>query len=69
MLIQSQQANFIKMSDSIQIVCISIFHAAPEAQIRLLSRIIRRQFPDKKLIIALWSCADIQQLDEIKGQV
>lgn len=67
-LIQSQQASFVELSDSIQIVCISIFHTAPEAQIRLLSHIIRRQYPNKKLIVALWSCADIQQLDEIKAK-
>lgn len=65
-LIQNQHQDFTQLAESIEIICISIFHTAPEAQIRLLSHSLRAQFPTKKLIFTLWSCEDIQRLDLIK---
>ncbi|WP_257225848.1 MULTISPECIES: AI-2E family transporter [unclassified Acinetobacter] len=65
-LIQNQHQSIDDIQADIQIVCISIFHTAPEAQIRLLSHVFKAQFPDKKLIFALWSCDEVKQLDAIK---
>lgn len=67
-LIQGQSEALLALNSTVQIICISIFHTAPEAQVRLLSHRIREYYPDTKLIFALWSCDDVQQLDQIKAQ-
>lgn len=67
-LIQRHTDTLTTLDTALKIICISIFHTAPEAQVRLLTHLIREQHPDKKLIFALWSCDDVQQLDQIKAQ-
>lgn len=53
------------MPESVKIICLSLFHATPLAQIRLICHRIRQRFPHVHVIVATWnSDADILR-DEV----
>ena len=67
-LIQSGQDVLAHVEKDIDILCISLFHQAPAAQIRLLQHTVQQLFPEAYVIFALWGCEDVTMLDELKAQ-
>lgn len=53
-LIQSKSNVLDSLPQSAEIICISMFHPQPLAQIRLLNHRIRAQLPHLKIIFATW---------------
>ena len=64
-LIQSQIDVLSTLPESVEIVCISIFHQHPQAQIRLLNHRIRELLPHLKIIFATWG----NNSDELRDDV
>ena len=66
-LIQSSESGKgIVLPASIKILCVSIFHHAPAAQIRLLKYRLAQQYPELKIIFATWSVMQLELLDELQ---
>ncbi len=66
-LIQSSESGKgIVLPASIKILCVSIFHHAPAAQIRLLKYNLTQQYPDLKIIFATWGVTQLELLDELQ---
>lgn len=66
-LIQSSESGKgIVLPVSIKILCVSIFHHAPAAQIRLLKYRLAQQYPELKIIFATWSVMQLELLDELQ---
>ena len=66
-LIQSSESGKgIVLPASIKILCVSIFHHAPTAQIRLLKYRLAQQYPELKIIFATWSVMQLELLDELQ---
>ena len=66
-LIQSSESGKgIALPASIKILCVSIFHHAPAAQIRLLKYRLAQQYPELKIIFATWSVMQLELLDELQ---
>lgn len=54
-LIQPQGEGLNQIPASVQLICISCFHAQPAAQIRLIQQHFSQQYPQIHLIFATWS--------------
>ena len=66
-LIQSSESGKgIVLPASIKILCVSIFHHAPAAQIRLLKYRLAQQYPELKIIFATWGVMQLKLLDELQ---
>lgn len=66
-LIQSGESEKgIVLPASTKILCVSIFHHAPAAQIRLLKYNLTQQYPELKIIFATWSVMQLELLDELQ---
>ncbi|WP_313565126.1 AI-2E family transporter, partial [Acinetobacter sp.] len=66
-LIQSSESGKgIVLPASLKILCVSIFHHAPAAQIRLLKYRLAQQYPELKIIFATWSVMQLELLDELQ---
>ena len=66
-LIQSSESGKgIALPASIKILCVSIFHHAPAAQIRLLKSRLAQQYPELKIIFATWGVMQLKLLDELQ---
>jgi len=66
-LIQSGESEKgIVLPASTKILCVSIFHHAPAAQIRLLKYNLEQQYPDLKIIFATWGVTQLELLDELQ---
>ena len=66
-LIQSSESGKgIALPASIKILCVSIFHHAPAAQIRLLKYRLAQQYPELKIIFATWGVMQLKLLDELQ---
>ncbi|MGE8538843.1 MAG: AI-2E family transporter, partial [Acinetobacter sp.] len=67
LLIQSGESEQgIVLPASIKILCVSIFHHAPAAQIRLLKYKLAQQYPELKVIFATWGVMQLETLDELQ---
>ncbi len=67
-LIQSQVDMIAEIPNDIKILCISIFHQQPLAQIRLLQHQIRQQRPDVELVFATWANDEDEMRLEAKNR-
>lgn len=67
-IIQSQVDVIADIPESISILCISVFHQQPLAQIRLLHHRLKQQRPDLKIIFATWGNDTDELRDEIKAR-
>lgn len=67
-LIQSQVDMIAEIPNDIKILCISIFHQQPLAQIRLLQHQIRQQRPDIELVFATWANDEDEMRLEAKNR-
>ncbi len=67
-LILSQSSAMEQIPSSVKILCISIFHANPEAQIRLLAQKLRNGDKQWQLVFALWNDFDYDILDGLQKQ-
>lgn len=66
-LIQSSESGKgIVLPASIKILCVSIFHHAPAAQIRLLKYRLAQQYPELKIVFATWGVMQLELLDELQ---
>lgn len=54
-----------EVPNSVKIICLSLFHVQPLAQIRLICHRIRQRFPDVHLIVATWN----SDADALREQV
>lgn len=64
-LIQSNVDVLDSLPTSVKILCISIFHQQPQAQIRLLNHRIRERLPQLKIIFATWANPSDELRDEV----
>ncbi|QIO08087.1 AI-2E family transporter [Acinetobacter lanii] len=64
-IIQSNVNVLEHLTQQIQMVCISVFHRQPMAQVRLLSQKVRDMLPNAKLIFAIWGNDSDELRDEI----
>lgn len=62
-ILQTQTNILDELPEQIEVLCISLFHAHPIAQIRLILNKIRAKRPDLYVIFATWNC-DVEQLEE-----
>ncbi|MGE8561954.1 MAG: AI-2E family transporter [Acinetobacter sp.] len=67
-MIQAKIEVLESLPESIQIICISIFHQHPLAQIRLLNHRIREHWPNTKIIFATWGNTSEELRDEIQNR-
>ncbi|MGS0707408.1 AI-2E family transporter [Acinetobacter sp. ANC 3781] len=67
-LIQSKTDVLESVPQDIQVMCISIFHQQPLAQIRLLNHRIRKQLPNTKIIFATWGNTSDELREEIQNR-
>lgn len=65
-LLQSHTTLHLEQYQDIKIVCISMFHQQPLAQIRLLNYHLRAVLPEAKLILALWGNDSDSLRDEVQ---
>lgn len=65
-IIQTKVNVLEQLTQQIQILCISIFHQQPLAQVRLISQKVRETLPNTKLIFAIWANDSDDLRDEIQ---
>lgn len=68
-MIQAAQTQADSLPASVKVLCISIFHQTPTAQIRLLKQKLSAQYPSLKVIYAVWGGTDVEILDELKQRL
>ncbi|QIO06780.1 AI-2E family transporter [Acinetobacter shaoyimingii] len=64
-LIQSNIDVLESLPESVEIVCLSVFHQQPQAQIRLLNHRLKTHFPHLKLVFATWGNSSDELRDDI----
>ena len=67
-LIQSKMDVLESLPENTQMLCISMFHRQPLAQIRLLNHRIRKRLPNIKIIFATWGNVSDELRDEIQNR-